>query len=81
MAALRRQLTDPFGSAMQCHCTPDGDRAEVCVGFALQVGFDAPSLRLAAMCGRYDPAAVEADPDDPFLSLAALIRKHGGHAR
>lgn len=68
----------PFDRAMQCHCTPDGPEAEVCVGFALQVGFDSAPLRMAAFCEQYAPDQVEPDPADPLLSLRELVLKHGG---
>ena len=58
---MRRALTEVFAPAMQCHCTPDGAEARVCVGFAAVVGFDAPSLRIAALAGRYAPAEVDVD--------------------
>lgn len=62
--------------AMQCHCTPDGAQAEVCVGFALQVGFDSPGYRFAAMLKRV--VHEDLTSDEPLLDLAGLILKHGG---
>lgn len=76
--SLRRMVDGgPFARAMQCHCTPNGADAQVCVGFALQVGFDCASLRLAALVGKYDPAQVETD--EPLHTLEGVIRTHGGH--
>ena len=75
----RRLLSMAGGAdpkAMQCHCTPDGADAQVCVGFALVVGFRSLGLRLAAVFGRYDPATVETDA--PLHSLASVLRAHGG---
>lgn len=62
--------------AMQCHCTPDGKGAEVCVGFALVVGFRSPALRFARVTGRYDPDAV--GTDEPLHTLTSVLRIHGG---
>lgn len=75
-ASLRRMASGEFGqSAMQCHSTPDGERAEVCVGFAMVVGFDCVGLRIAAMAGRYDPDRVEAD--ETLHTLAPVCATHG----
>lgn len=62
--------------AMQCHCTPNGAQAEVCVGFALQVGFTSPGYRLAVALGRADPEDLATD--ELLLSLENLVLKHGG---
>lgn len=61
---------------MQCHCTPDGAGANVCVGFALQVGPDCVGYRLAAMLGAVDHDALESDAQ--LLSLDELAARHGG---
>jgi hypothetical protein len=60
---------------MQCHCTPDTS-PEICVGFALQVGGDAMSYRLAVIAGVVDPKQLTTD--EPLHTLGSLLRKHGG---
>lgn len=62
--------------AMQCHCTRDGERAAVCVGFARVVGFDSVGLRIAAAVGRYHPDEIEVN--EPLHTLESVIRTHGG---
>lgn len=61
---------------MQCHCTPDGPEARVCVGFALVVGFDSVPLRFAAVLKRYSPEEHEAT-SEPLHTPASLVRFHG----
>jgi hypothetical protein len=72
---LLNMASGDFGPAMQCHSTPDGEHAQVCVGFALVVGFDSMGLRLAALQGLYDPDTVAADED--LHTLASVLRTHG----
>lgn len=66
---------EPHLPAMQCHITPDGERAEVCVGFALQIGFESVGLRIAHLVGRYDPDQV--DTDEELHDLESLLLTHG----
>ena len=76
-AALLRMREDRLGTIMQCHSTPDGEGARVCVGFAARVGHDSMSYRIAVRAGH----VVEADLDlrrRGLLTLGELIRKHGG---
>lgn len=74
---LRAMASGEFGmEAMQCHCTPDGANAQVCVGFAIQVGFDCVGLRFAAL-GRYDPETVTADGVELWETAEDLFRVHG----
>lgn len=73
---LLQMASGGFGPAMQCHCTPDDNRAQACVGFALAVGFDCVGLRMAAMAGHYDPEQVATDA--PLHSLRSLLFTHGG---
>jgi hypothetical protein len=61
---------------MQCHCTPDGQRASVCVGFALQVGGDSTSYRFAAITGVIDHDAL--GTDEELHTLRTLLQTHGG---
>lgn len=67
----------PGSRAMQCHATPDGGRAKVCVGFALVVGSDSFALRLAKSIGRFNAEDVAPTPDQLHTPLA-MIRFHGG---
>lgn len=77
-ARLARMAEGDFmTTAMQCHCTPDGERAQVCVGFAVQVGFESVGLRIAAMTGGFDPNDVSADGVDLWPSYHDLFRVHG----
>ena len=76
---LLRMLEDRIGKVMQCHSTPDGEDAEVCVGFAARVGRDSFSYRLAVLVGAVD----EDDLDlriDGLLTLPDLLRRHGGRS-
>jgi hypothetical protein len=76
--SLERMAAGEFpAAAMQCHNTPDGPQAQVCVGFAVRVGFDSVGLRLAALTGRYDPATVTADDVELWESVADLFHVHG----
>lgn len=65
---------DPAEPAMQCHSTPDGEGAKVCVGFALQVGYRSVGLRIARFCGRYNPATIDAD--GPLHTLKSVLATH-----
>lgn len=77
---LLRMASGEFGPpAMQCHSTPDGEQAQVCVGFARVVGFDCVGLRFAAILGRYDPETVAAD--EPLHTLESVIAIHSPRAR
>lgn len=69
---------DDLGAIMQCHCTPDGERAQVCVGFGLVVGPECLAYRFAVICGRIEHDAMEASCE--LHSLASLIATHGGRA-
>lgn len=60
--------------AMQCHSTPDGEDARVCVGFSISVGEETIGFRLATLLGRI-PETFEAD--GALHSLAEVIRVHG----
>jgi hypothetical protein len=70
---LRGGIEQPV---MQCHCTPDGERASVCVGFALQVGGGSVSYRLAATLGVIDHESLGTDED--LHTLRTLLQTHGG---
>lgn len=75
---LRQMASGEFCmDAMQCHCTPDGPSAQVCVGFAIQVGFDCVGLRLAALLGRYDPETVTAEGIELWPTAEHLFHVHG----
>lgn len=77
-SSLERMASGEFGTtAMQCHSTPDGECAQVCVGFAVRVGFNSVGLRLAAMLGRYDPDTVTSEGVELWASPADLFRVHG----
>lgn len=65
---------DPTEPAMQCHATPDGERAQACVGFALQVGYRSVGLRVAWVVGRYDPASM--DTDEPLHTVESVLETH-----
>ena len=71
--AINGSLGDP---AMQCHSTPDGEGAKVCVGFAQVVGFDSFPLRMARAFGRYDPDEI-APISEPMHTPASMLRYHG----
>lgn len=73
LRAIRGGVFDP---AMQCHATPDGDEAQVCVGFAQVVGFTSVPLRRAAHAGRYDPDTIAA-PAEPMHTLESMVLFHG----
>lgn len=74
---LHQAIHGTFGDpAMQCHSTPDGEKAEVCVGFAQVVGFDSAPLRFAALFGCYD-AATTAPVSEPLHTPASMVRFHG----
>lgn len=80
--SLASMASGEFGmTAMQCHSTPDGPEAQVCVGFAVRVGFNSVGLRVAALCGRYDPDDVSAEGVPLWESAADLFRVHGVGAR
>lgn len=69
----------PFDPAMQCHSTPDGERAQACVGFAQVVGFASTPLRMAALLGRYDPDEI-APIAEPMHTARSMVRFHGAAA-
>jgi len=73
---LLGQLDGSRLTAMQCHCTPDGAKAEVCVGFALVVGAESVGLRLAVALGLVAIDDLEADA--PLHTVSSLLRMHGG---
>ena len=76
-ASLERAINgSPFDPAMQCHSTPDGENARVCVGFAQVVGFDSAPLRMAALLGRYDSAKI-APVSEAMHTPASMVRFHG----
>ena len=71
---LLEMLDGRMGSVMQCHCTPDDSRAQVCVGFALQVGCHSIGYRFAVLTGVVDHDALEAD--EKLHSLETLLLTH-----
>jgi len=62
-------------TAMQCHCTPDTS-PEVCVGFAMQVGWLSPAYRLAVCLGLVEPEGLETDEE--LHTVESLLLTHGG---
>ena len=72
---LLAMVGNGMGQVMQCHCTPDDDRAAVCVGFALQVGHDSIGYRFAVLVGAVDPDVLETDAE--LHTLQSLITTHG----
>ena len=58
---------------MQCHSTPDGEQAKVCVGFGLRVGPDSIGFRLAHLNGMIDEME---DDGDLLDSVDELIHRH-----
>lgn len=72
---LRRMASgEPYPKVMQCHSTPDGQQAKVCVGFAFRVGGDSVGYRLAAYAGLIDE--VHDDDDDLLDNIEEIIKKH-----
>jgi len=59
--------------AMQCHNTPDAEKAKICVGFAVKVGPKSIGYRIAAAFGRLDPVM---DEEDLMDNVEDVIIKH-----
>ena len=73
-AELRRMASgEPYMKVMQCHSTPDGEQAKVCVGFAIRVGVDSIGFRLAKISGMIDEVE---DDGDLIESIDDLIYRH-----
>jgi hypothetical protein len=58
---------------MQCHCTPDGPDAKVCVGFAAKVGGESFGFRLAQILKMIDPVE---DDGDLLDTVNEVIERH-----
>lgn len=73
---LRRMASGEPGcmKVMQCHNTPDDNRARVCVGFAVQVGPDSFGYRLARALGMIDP--IEGEEGEFLPDVEAVIERH-----
>jgi len=79
--ALRERAAGGMGPAMQCHSTPDGEGARVCVGFAARVGYASPGLRIAAVLGHYHPSEIDVTDVDLWETADDLYHVHGEGAR
>lgn len=64
---------ESYFKVMQCHNTPDGQQAKVCVGFALRVGAASVGYRLAATLGLIDEVH---DDGDLLENIEEVIEKH-----
>jgi Family of unknown function (DUF6283) len=71
--SLRRMADGSSMKLMQCHCSPDGQDAKVCVGFALRVGHDSIGYRIAGVFGLIDKVE---DDGDILDSIEDVIQKH-----
>jgi hypothetical protein len=69
---------ETFFRLMQCHCTPDDDRAKVCVGFAVKVGPQSFGYRLAGTFGMIDEVE---DDGDLLDDIEQVIEKHNTSRR
>ena len=74
---LLRMIDDGMGTIMQCHSTPDGADAKVCVGFAARVGPESTRYRIAVVEGIIDEGDLNLSTEG-LLTLHGIIRKHGG---
>lgn len=63
----------PVFKVMQCHNTPDGEGAKVCVGFAIKIGPKSVGFRFAASQGLIDEVEDDGDLVD---SVHEVIQKH-----
>jgi hypothetical protein len=63
----------PVFKVMQCHNTPDGESAKVCVGFAIKIGPKSVGFRFAASQGLIDDVEDDGDLVD---SVHEVIHKH-----
>lgn len=72
---LRRMASgDPACmKVMQCHSTPDGEQAKVCVGFALRVGDASVGYRLCRIARMLDEVE---DDGDLLDSVDDVIARH-----
>ena len=76
---LASMIQETTWRAMQCHCTPDGADAKICVGFVRRYP-DLAGVQIAERMGRYTPDEIDwvTPPADQIHSLASLLRTHGG---
>lgn len=75
---LRRMASgEPYMKVMQCHCTPDGEQAKVCVGFALRVGDASVGYRLCRIARMLDEVE---DDGDLLNSVDDVIERHNTSA-